>query len=964
MTTLVAALRAAFILATVLAVGGRAWATEPAPAVPVPQVETGMHFGAIRAVALDAAASLVATAGDDKTVRIWRYPSFRLLNTLRLASGPGVVGRPLAVAFHPSGRSVAVVARVASSPVATVSLQLFDTDSGEVRSTATGMWGADARIAFAPDGEAIALATSGPMTQLRLFRVRDLAIAAEDRQFAAPIVDLKVTAQGRFVCLTADGELRTYSAALARERSRSVTGAGRPVALAASGDGRVAVSFADRPRIEVFSADSLRSLYPADLRRLEGRPPLTALAWGPGDTLYAAESGSGVVHRWQQGGRIREQVFATADEAVGHLAIGKERVAAFTDPAGFRVFDESGRTVTAIRPPILDFRGIGDALRVGENAEAVQFARTGGGTVTFVLPTAELVQQAVPVPLPTPAARALRAAVSDWQSGAPKLRGVPLALEPDERPLSVAASPDGKRLLLGTTWALRMYDSAGRPGWVRHAGAAVSGVAIAPEGELTVAAQGDGTLRWYGVADGEERLALFPHANGTDWIVWNPSGYFLSSPFGDNFVGWHVNNQAGQTPSFYTAVQFERVLYRPDILNCTVRCFGLKRKWQPDRGQPEGVSFISQFRPPQVRILGVEPSSGGDQHRVRFRADPTTLPLTDYSVYVNGIPVIPLKDRRVADGGTAVEREFAVTLPERENVIRVEAFNGLTMGYAERVVEVGTPPRATPKGNLHIVAVGVNEFPNLPKQFQLDFAVRDAEAITQYFQAKTRGNFANVNVRLLTDGAATRANIMRELAGLSDATGNDTVVLYLSSHAISDKAGNYFFAPREMRPEDVAALERGEADGEGSAIAWIRFIDSLRTAAGKRILIVDTCHAAAIQGKTDLFALQKRSAAARFAVLTASKGDEVSMEYAAGKHGLFTYSLLEGLAGPADFDRDRRITLQELFDYVVPTVNRLRPDKRIKQTPQLVAPSPLGRMVFASTESERTAGTVPSGGLR
>jgi WD40 repeat protein len=946
------------LAAALCALAPVALAAERLHSVPLPQVETGMHVGAIRALHVNLRAGIAATTGDDKTVRLWRYASFRLLNTLRLPSGPGPVGRALGVALHPRMRVAAVVARAPSTAGAAVSLLLFETESGEILRASTPMPGSDARVAFSSDGSTIAVAANGATFSVRAFRAQDLAPLAEDRSFAAPIVELKAAAPGRFVAATADGELRLYGPALERLQARSLAGAGPPLALAVSEDGaRVAVSFGGRPRIEVLAGADLRPLYAVDTSPLAGRPPLAALAWeGSGDELYGAEQGGGAILRWQQAGRARPVTFARADERVALVAAAGGFVVAVTDPAGFRVFEASGRMLGTIRPPIADFRDIGGALRAGPNAEIVQYplARGGRNVAAFSLETTQLVGRRIDPRPASPAAQTLVASLGDWRStGTARMRGVPLALDPGERMLSVVAAPDGARLFVGTDSALRVYDANGRALRAQPVDAAVLGVAVAPEGELVVAAHADGTIRWYGAADGEERMALFPHANGVDWMLWNNSGYYMSSPFGDGFLGWHVNNQPGEAPSFYTARQFERTLYRPDILDCTARCFGLRKKWRPDKGQPEGVAFVSQFRPPRIRIERVEPvqtPAGPTQYRVRFRVDAVSLPVTDYSVYVNNVPVVPLRDRQVEDGAQfGFEKEFVIALPERVNTLRIEAFNGRTLGFVERAVEVDHPSPRPARGNLHLVAIGVDAFPNLPKQFQLAYAARDAEALVEHFQTRARANFDQVNVRLITDNAAakpTRDNILEALASFSEAAGNDTVVLYLASHAVSDKAGNYFFAPREVKLADLRALEGGKAEGEASAIAWIRFIDALRTAAGKRILIVDTCRAAAIQGKSDLFTLQKRSAAARFAILTASKGDELSMEYAAAKHGLFTYTLLQGLTGQADRDRNRSITLQELYEFIVPTVERLRPDRRISQTPQLVAPDPLGRAVF------------------
>ena len=134
-----------------------------------------------------------------------------------------------------------------------------------------------------------------------------------------------------------------------------------------------------------------------------------------------------------------------------------------------------------------------------------------------------------------------------------------------------------------------------------------------------------------------------------------------------------------------------------------------------------------------------------------------------------------------------------------------------------------------------------------------------------------------------------------------------------------------------------------------SLIRWSVFFDALRRAAGRRVLVVDTCHARGAAGRPDLQSLAKRSAAARFSLVLASGQQEESQEYAPARHGLFTHALLEGLRGAADADRDGVVTLSEAFRFAAPMVERLRDSKIGPQTPQLLAPEPLGDTVLART---------------
>jgi uncharacterized caspase-like protein len=176
---------------------------------------------------------------------------------------------------------------------------------------------------------------------------------------------------------------------------------------------------------------------------------------------------------------------------------------------------------------------------------------------------------------------------------------------------------------------------------------------------------------------------------------------------------------------------------------------------------------------------------------------------------------------------------------------------------------------------------------------------------------------------------------------LSAARAEDTVVVFLASHGVSDSAGNYFFIPRDAARVDIDAILNGKAVApQASLLGWQDVFDALRNAAGRRLLIVDTCQAKQISGHFKDYSLVKRSASSRMAFVLAAQGNEESQEYEPGKHGLFTYALLEGLKGGGT----RGVSVEEWFRFAAQVVNQLR-DRRIgPQTPQLIAPLSLRAM--------------------
>src|SRR5262249_31108664 len=150
---------------------------------------------------------------------------------------------------------------------------------------------------------------------------------------------------------------------------------------------------------------------------------------------------------------------------------------------------------------------------------------------------------------------------------------------------------------------------------------------------------------------------------------------------------------------------------------------------------------------------------------------------------------------------------------------------------------------------------------------------------------------------------------------LRQATADDTVVVFLASHGLSDPRGNYFFVPADARRADIDKVSSNAESNAPSLIAWHYFFDVLAHTAGRRILIVDTCSSAAIGGTFDAFSLAKRSMSSSFALLAASTGKEESQESESLGHGLFTYGLIDAIQSGFDSNGDGSTSLAEAFEH-------------------------------------------------
>jgi hypothetical protein len=146
---------------------------------PFLRIETGMHTAVINRIGVDAACGLLATASDDKTVRLWSLPDGKLKRVVRLPIGEGNAGKAFATALSPDGRRLAAGGWDSAEKD---SVKIVDLSTGTIQ-----RFGAFEnvvnQIAFSADGRRIAAGLGGKNG----VRVLDSATGEEllaDRDYA------------------------------------------------------------------------------------------------------------------------------------------------------------------------------------------------------------------------------------------------------------------------------------------------------------------------------------------------------------------------------------------------------------------------------------------------------------------------------------------------------------------------------------------------------------------------------------------------------------------------------------------------------------------------------------------------------------------------------------------------------------------------------------------------------------
>jgi uncharacterized caspase-like protein len=255
--------------------------------------------------------------------------------------------------------------------------------------------------------------------------------------------------------------------------------------------------------------------------------------------------------------------------------------------------------------------------------------------------------------------------------------------------------------------------------------------------------------------------------------------------------------------------------------------------------------------------------------------------------------------------------------------------------------DVDSPPSfSNRKRNAHAVVIGLEAYRNqLPKA---DYAERDAKVVAQYL-SKSMG-FEEENVAILVNDRASKSDLEKYLETWlpNRVEKDDTVFVYYSGHgAPNAKTGEAFLVPYDGDPifldntgYSLNRLYHNLAKLPAKEVVVV--LDSCFSGSGGRSVIAKGMRPIVTEVKNPILGKGKT------VVLAASTGDQISSTYEQKGHGLFTYFFLKGLQGEGDTDKNGKIEIAELFEYLRPRVERVaRRQFNNEQTPQLVGSSDL-----------------------
>ncbi len=316
----------------------------------------------------------------------------------------------------------------------------------------------------------------------------------------------------------------------------------------------------------------------------------------------------------------------------------------------------------------------------------------------------------------------------------------------------------------------------------------------------------------------------------------------------------------------------------------------------------DGITVDSEY----ISLAGVaEHEKGIEKFEILLNGEPA------HSKDQRGVKLVQKEMKRI-------EFSERIRLREGKNDITILAREkeGMT---AKKTIAVHM---AKKKGEIWAVIIGINQYQNLPS---LKYAVNDAREVYRYMIEVNR--VPKDHIWLLLDEDATLDRIRSALGTQlrRKAGKEDMVIVYLAGHGATEKDASSpdgdglekYILPHNADPKDLyaSAIPMGEVS---------RIFQ--RISSEKLVFLSDTCYSGASGGRTILASGTRANVSGAFLdrlsqgkgrmIIAASDANQVSAEKDELKHGVFTYYLLEGLGGKADFDGDGVITLDEIYRYV------------------------------------------------
>ncbi|NIO87684.1 MAG: hypothetical protein GTN53_44300 [Candidatus Aminicenantes bacterium] len=518
---------------------------------------------------------------------------------------------------------------------------------------------------------------------------------------------------------------------------------------------------------------------------------------------------------------------------------------------------------------------------------------------------------------------------------------------------SVALGAEGKYLVSGS-WdkTVRLWDlNTGREirTFKGHT-SGVTSVALSVDSNYMVSGSRDGEIKTWDLKTGYLLISLVPFKDN-EWVTYTPDNYYICSPGGEKYVSFRKRNTIYgpemYSQSFKNAEVIANKLQITNVQTTTVE------KTKPVDTQPIDINITSSNEPTTIKTPGSiqPPTVVINYFKCKDKLIEEENPMVESpEVEVNATVldnqyglkkiIITVNNITLSEkilSGKSYKLKQTIALSDSMNHIKIIAFNTKDIqGVEEKVIAYQkTTSKSSPlqqmvksifgKKRSWAVLIGIKDYTLQRNGMKpLPYALNDVRSMKNYLI--TGLDFDKNNIKTLIDSRATREEIVKELGeNIPGRVGTgDRVLVYFSGHGgkeiIRTDDGDKTFS--YLIPYD------GKQNSLFSTGISMEVLSRLseRIPAKQVLFIIDACFSGNIGQiikKSSIYPKETRKEIETFIknkgreVMTAGTMDEEAMMGDKwNNHSVYTFYLLKGLRGGADYNKNKVITTTELQQYL------------------------------------------------
>lgn len=352
---------------------------------------------------------------------------------------------------------------------------------------------------------------------------------------------------------------------------------------------------------------------------------------------------------------------------------------------------------------------------------------------------------------------------------------------------------------------------------------------------------------------------------------------------------------------------------------------------QSAENMPEDKPFIANttssditLSPPVIKILYPEDQFMFHTDNIKLKYQliaPGQEEKTQITVMIDGQKIPSTRSVRSAN-------TIDVDLPNHDCNVMMYAQNenGNSEPASIRLIRENVP---TELPRLFAVAIGVGDYNDL-KLPKLKYTCKDAQDFAKAVASKKGLPFSDVQVKVLCDSEAKRADIFEAMDWLKqEASPNDVCIFFYAGHGFRDEKDKFYFMPYGSNTDRLYdCFSSSDFRGEVEDVNC------------KMVVFVDACYSAALlegnrSASASHFIEQLRRTKNGMVMYASSSSDTKSKEDENWQNGAFTKALIEAFNGAARKEGDEGLSTQDLDGFLYKEVRKITD---YKQTPIFINP--------------------------